>query len=139
LEGIAGGDGAGLEGWIAGLVRTSKVVSFLLKSRRFVSFLLCRKGMGAGEGAPDRRRQDQGLALECRTKNCPRFVLFSCRRYHESFASWSCDVAFRKPWRSPSTSSTISSLRAAEVARIVGAKLKVMPTSRPKSARSAAA
>jgi hypothetical protein len=36
--------------------------------------------MGAGEGAPDRRRQDQGLALECRTKKCPRFVLFSCGR-----------------------------------------------------------
>jgi len=30
-------------------------------------------------------------------------------------------------------------LRAAAVARIVRAKLKVMPTSRPKSARSAAA
>lgn len=30
--------------------------------------------------------------------------------YHESFAS--CDVAFRKPWRSPSTSNTISSVSA---------------------------
>ena len=34
----------------------------------------------AERGAWDRRRQDDGPTVKCRTKKCPHFVLFSCRR-----------------------------------------------------------
>ena len=78
-DGVCGGV---IDGWSQHVIGGAEGRERASHARQTDVTMFLSQGTGLGEqGVRDRSRQDDGPTLECRTKKCLRFVLFSCERY----------------------------------------------------------